>query len=1668
MKLKIEGESYRPSVPITTVRTLDESLDTASVVIPYTDRAEPFTPFSFAEMDGERWLIGADVPTQVKGLRGKWRHDVTLIEETKRLETLFVSAKVITKHDYRDYAEDAKAPVYELVTTYDPYHSGYDESSINPLSPGIPAIIGTSFVLNSAEEVRGRGEYTEKELSQVSYAIQKIASKPHVAWVESEGNVLTFTNSVTDKLAVNVPNDIVKSTLEAHYMLLQESQLSGNPVYFYEIKYNLQPTLPADRTTNKTVREIVEELIADAEQLRYKDKPRIKLSEEDAAKLEKIEAPEDAFSAGMTLFEALSKVGDWDGVNGIPRLQRDVLTFEGRGGTEVVNIHGRMISDTSAATVEDYCSTLESNAANMIDEDGNPVSDPFDAGYKTVRTEEGAAFIEDGTMSIHTAFPIWKVTELSLGYVGGKIDAFGGDLTPYVYEKTEYDLLSDFMESGFPNSKAFALYYTKGAPNINGLSFVSRDIKSELGWIQYNAIEHILSVKFGKNANLKSSDMVNLPFRVSYIPYISTRIRQHKMNTNGVEAGMAYGQGGNVISARTYGKHLRSRAQMLGLPERTQQYVCGVTDEVPKPGQRVNDTDYIGTVTVEHYPDYKKVQVTLSPNYNRLNRFVDIKKDLRQYEIPMDGSTERNILAEDYVILGAMEGKFECMMTESMKDSTISAIMGSGSNIDINAAVLVTGNNADKTDGVQVILPVVKAPVGNSVLFFTKYKDNYSAGSMSESYYEFGDSRRLQRDVRYTDVYGNARYLHVDLVTKSTMGDVRGYIDAAHTLPLTEGINTGRSIVSTARKPILLNKDARESISLTYQVHYVSNTDIIIGSELAARSPFVANVARSAPAVYVYRSPINPITGEATEPDTKVYTMTRDKLLGVDLFQMPKGVPSHMSWAVKQNGVFLFGANSPMPEQVYINFRDRLKETMGVDDEALREVVYLNYTVINATHTNITDFTDKGETYYDSYKANSGYALPDSITVKQGGVTLSPTKYTWNKLGSKTALLEIPNVDTTTDITVIAVRQSCKVDIEYEFWDEWGNDLIYTQHIRGTYLYGFKFEIPDELEGEYKGEPKKFTRVGGPSVIIVDKDIRASIQFNMNEEPPLRTVEEEYTFWDEFGNQELFVRRSTTLRHDGFEFPVPAEREEEYEGEMRIFKSGKDTYYVTINGNTKISENYYLNAVNVYNVDITLEYWDEYLNSYRFEEKITGMYYEGQEIKIPARVFKAERWYVLSDYDSDVIVTVASNITRTYVYKEESSETFTVNVEFDFYDKDASTFLWSEKNTYQLQAGVPYYVYEYITREIDGEDVRFTNDKSTYSITIDGNKNIYEVYRLVYDIPVYPDEPDEPDIPTPPTPEEPDTPKTYTVTVEYELWDKDGNQLLATESSTDTRAEGYQIHVPSTIYHTINGERREFTSGRSAYTVTVDRDMTVRQSYYLVEPTAYYVDIDLEYWDEYQNDHRFDEKLTGWYYEGETVTIPGVAVREEKDYLLNGTGNDVKITVTANVTGTYIYTERPTQKYDVKFNLTFWNADKTERVLTESFTTTYTAGSTFDVYGTVYRTVEGKEQEFSNGKSDRTVTVDRNMTITENYYAVQHIYNVYIDIEYWDEWGNDLLFTETIEGEYFEGSSIIIPASVTKKWMGENRDFLLAESSTEIVINVDSDIRRSYTYNMKS
>jgi hypothetical protein len=264
---------------------------------------------------------------------------------------------------------------------------------------------------------------------------------------------------------------------------------------------------------------------------------------------------------------------------------------------------------------------------------------------------------------------------------------------------------------------------------------------------------------------------------------------------------------------------------------------------------------------------------------------------------------------------------------------------------------------------------------------------------------------------------------------------------------------------------------------------------MIIGQEMAARAPYLAYENYSPAVVYFYPSYINPLTGEADAADGRAYALTSGVYLGVRYVERPGNAPGHKAWAVTQDGAFLFGGNSPMPERIFFNFRDKLREAEWSADEDRRENVFVTVSTANASHVNLTDYLERGGTYRDSFRAADGYILPASISVKIGGVPLSVTGYTWDR---KTGVLEIPDVVDNLEIAVFAVDNSFTVTTELTFWDQYGNDMLYEEKSVGIYPYGFRIVVPQIVKHLHEGEMRDFSTGKETYTVTVTGDVKIS------------------------------------------------------------------------------------------------------------------------------------------------------------------------------------------------------------------------------------------------------------------------------------------------------------------------------------------------------------------------------------------------------------------------------------------------------------------------------------------------------------------------------------------------------------------------------------------------
>nr|DAO88465.1 MAG TPA: hypothetical protein [Caudoviricetes sp.] len=402
---------------------------------------------------------------------------------------------------------------------------------------------------------------------------------------------------------------------------------------------------PLPRWNAKTV---INRLLVKAETLRKSQTPRFHLNAEQAEEFEKIEMPE-LHLTNSTLREALQTVGSY--IHGEPRLNGTEISYDMYGGSERTAVDfSKYFSKSFQQSIDSALTSIDSTVDNLVSTIGyakGVMVEPYSGGYKTVRTETLYARIQDDNMIIATTYPINRIIKLESGTIGGK---YGGtDLTPYVFEASEYTRLSSYS-SLYPTSRAYAIYYTQGEKNIKGLNFKQQDPITPA--FKNYAILNILRAATGDNT--LETGYTNLAFRVTYESVSSARVKQSKQyiaDFNRVSE-IAYNQGQNLIESSYYGEHLKGVVARLGNVDKVLTLYQRGAAVVPKTGTLYDDEYYISAVAVEYQPYFTKISCALSKDFNRYSDYVGINSTKRFYEISERQAYDSFINYRDYVVIG--------------------------------------------------------------------------------------------------------------------------------------------------------------------------------------------------------------------------------------------------------------------------------------------------------------------------------------------------------------------------------------------------------------------------------------------------------------------------------------------------------------------------------------------------------------------------------------------------------------------------------------------------------------------------------------------------------------------------------------------------------------------------------------------------------------------------------------------------------------------------------------------------------------------------------------------------------------------------------------------------------------------------------------------------------
>ncbi len=871
-KCLIKGKDYSRFLPYPYKETkvLDESLDNATfelINLPQDIVFRPLTPVYIEITDGitteSRYAVVINDSISENVQLKKYNHQISIMEETKCLERFLIGGKTIT----------------------------------NPLIQDYTKIVGTPFY----KEIEGRTEkWRIDKYYESPYEVDKVVEigdlwyeYPNNLWhkecriYDSNQNLLFCIDNRVDTDEANATTFPQNFTFTKEDTYILRYQLNGDikqvDIYIDAIKFINEP-----RTKN--LGEFIEKLLETVEPLYKGEEPRYKLNAKQLQEFTDIATPEFALSNQMTLWEALSVIGGY--LHAIPRLRNSILYYDELGGSEELSFDASKCSiNETSWDIEQYCSNLVSTVDNLVNfEQEGTISEPG-FGYQTLRTESGQAYVLEDNLIIKTQFPIEKVVKLECGYLNDDDNTLVGDITPFVYEKAEYDLLSSYDET-YPYAKCYAIYFVQGEPNIQGLQFKANDKITNVGQSFENyAIQNIIERKTGitqstidKIFGTNNDDfylLQNLMFRVTYIPIISAQVEQTKQNINELiyTSEMAYNQNSNLINSQAYGENMKGVVARLGNVEIVRTYILKNLHEIPKIGGfvKINNSDYyISNMIIEYYQTFIQVQIGFSKDFQRWNEYVGIKNNLRYYEVSEKQSLTRYCRLKNYCIIG---DKDISDGLAAIKANGINKVIDQFSNnlTNENEALMVIATTKDEEENEikTVVLPLISLGFGTSLFFGTAFQDSYAAGDkivMGNT--PDTENIRTMQAVEMGDDYGEAKYLSLQFIEdypiSTNYTEMKQYGDALPEIGTTEDSSSVFSV-----NDYIFDKDSREVPNIGFFINFITNdNDIILGLSLTTTSRLVTNISTN---YQLYISPYK-IKKFVNEVDLKQMTLVSNAI----------------------------------------------------------------------------------------------------------------------------------------------------------------------------------------------------------------------------------------------------------------------------------------------------------------------------------------------------------------------------------------------------------------------------------------------------------------------------------------------------------------------------------------------------------------------------------------------------------------------------------------------------------------------------------------------------------------------------------------------------------------------------------------------------------------------
>lgn len=530
--------------------------------------------------------------------------------------------------------------------------------------------------------------------------------------------------------------------------------------------------------------------------------------------------------------------------------------------------------------INQFCTAVDSITDNMVNSikwaRGSIVAPRYGQGL-CVHTETQYLRVNDTNGIVPTDFPIQRIKRVLCGAWMRKENRWAvgmTDITSFVVESTAYNANLSSYDGTYPYSKSYAIYYTMGQKNLQGLYF--REPTASTVSLKNWAIVNILAMASDWDADdlQKDTGLENCPFdfyfQIEYDPIYSSHISHGKQDLPDTASDFSQisNQSENLIEVQFYGENIKGIAARLGQVEEARTCKCCKLSEIPKVGEMMGDLA-ISSVSVAILPNFIKYTVTLTKDFNRISRYIGVNSVKRIYEVSERQTYQRDTLMREYCVfsVGSTPRAYEKGIFRDPTDIA-SAFVTTYAQKRIDRVVCRMSSKTHAETHQTVQLPVIASSLGNVANYSWRYADNFSAGA--QVYYRSADgiSGAWQTDVAYSDYYGRGWWYEFAMLRESGSPDSfatsaetgAAEITAAMDLPAVSpnAFPDAEGFGTNGYGRLLLRKDSREALSFTAQLEFKSATPgLIIGSEIAKRLSSVAGNTEQNARVYFLTESVN-------------------------------------------------------------------------------------------------------------------------------------------------------------------------------------------------------------------------------------------------------------------------------------------------------------------------------------------------------------------------------------------------------------------------------------------------------------------------------------------------------------------------------------------------------------------------------------------------------------------------------------------------------------------------------------------------------------------------------------------------------------------------------------------------------------------------------------------